>query len=264
MKYTFLFLTLCYTSVLAQKTSGPRSVAMGSAGIALQDSWSLQQNPAGITGIRRPSLGIAYERHFLDQEISSQLAFLAVPYGKGVFGISTERYGFAEFREQHAGIAYARKFGSTLSLAIGFKFHQLSIAGYGSSTALSAEVGFQFAINEKLTLGSSVVNPSGSKYEGMTMATIPVKLSFGAAYRFSDKVIVATDVIKVLNSSTDTRVGVEYSLIKNFSLRGGISANPFKQYAGFGFLYNHLSVDAAVSSHPTLGYSPQIGLGYEF
>lgn len=264
MKYTFLLLTLCCTAVMAQKNPGPRSLAMGSAGVALQGIWSLQQNPSGISGTEGPGLGIAYERHFLDQEISSQLALFVVPYSKNVFGVTIERYGFSAYREQHAGIAYARKFGSTLSLAIGFKYHQLSIAGYGSSTALSAEAGFQFAVNENFTIASHLANPGRSRYEDLSGSNIPVKLSFGAAYRFSDKVIIATDVIKILNSSTDTRLGIEYNLIKNFALRGGISANPFKQYGGFGFQYNHLSVDAAVSSHPTLGFSPQIGLAYEF
>lgn len=264
MKYLFLLLILFYTSVRAQKNPGPRSVAMGSAGVALRDIWSLQQNPSGIAVIEKPKLGIAYERRLLDQELSTQTALFAFPYSKNVFGFSFERYGFTEYREQNAGIAFARKFDNSLSLAIGFKYHQLSIEGYGSSKAFSAEAGFQFDVTEKFTLASHIANPGRSRYEDLTGSNIPVRLSFGAAYRFSNKVLMISDVRKVLNSSTDLRFGLEYTMIQWFSLRGGVSVNPFKQYAGFGFNYNHLTVDASVSSNPLLGYSPQIALCYEF
>jgi hypothetical protein len=264
MKYLFLFLILFYTSVRAQKNPGPRSVAMGSAGVALRDIWSLQQNPSGIAGIQKSKFAIAYERHLLDQELSTQTALFAFPFSKSVFGFSFERYGFSEYREQHAGIAIARKFGNSFSLAIGFKYHQLSIGGYGSSKAFSAEAGFQCNVNEKFTLASHIANPGRSRYEDLTGSNIPVRLSFGVAYQFSNKVLIISDIIKDLNSSTDFRFGLEYTIIPWFSLRGGVSANPFKQYAGFGFNYNHLTVDVSVSSNPTLGYSPQIALGYEF
>ena len=264
MKYLFLFLILFYTSVSAQKNPGPRSVAMGSAGVSLKDIWSLQQNPSGIAVIEKSKLGIAYERHLLDQELSTQTALFAFLFLKNVIGLSFERYGFTDYREQHAGIAFARKFGNSLNLAIGFKYHQLSIGGYGSSNAFSAEAGFQFDITEKLTLASHIANPGRSRYENLTGSNLPVILSFGAAYRFSNKVLIISDVRKVLNSSTDLRFGLEYTIIPCFSLRGGVSANPFKQYAGFGFNYNHLTVDVSVSSNPILGYSPQIALGYEF
>ncbi|MEJ7778785.1 MAG: hypothetical protein WKF68_04265 [Daejeonella sp.] len=264
MKYIFLLLILSHTSVNAQKNPGPRYAAMGSAGTALQGIWSMQLNPSGITAIEKPEMALAYERHFLDQDISSQTALFTFPYSGNVFGFNVERYGFTEYMELHAGIAYARKLGRSLSLAIGFKYHQLSIAGYGSASAFSAEAGFQFSVNEKLILASHVANPGRSRYEVLSGSNIPVKLSLGAAYRFSNKVAAACDLIKILNFPTDIRLGLEYSLIQHFSLRGGISANPFKQYAGFGFNYNRLSVDAAVSFHPALGYSPQIGLGYEF
>ncbi len=264
MKIIFLIALCLGTTAAAQKRPGPGSLAMGSAGISLKGLWSLQQNPAGIAGIASPGIAFAYERHFLDQEISSQIALFALPFAKNVLGFNIQRYGFTEYREQHAGIAYARKFGSSLSLSIGLNYHQLSISGYGSSTTFSAEAGFQFAINENLTLASHLANPGRSRFEDHPGSDIPVRLSFGAAYRFTDKLIVAGDVIKVLQSSADVRLGMEYSLIPAFSLRGGVSASPFKQYAGFGFHHKRLSLDAAVSSHPSLGYSPQIGLAYEF
>jgi hypothetical protein len=76
--------------------------------------------------------------------------------------------------------------------------------------------------------------------------------------------LITTEFEKVLNANADFKAGVEYKLIKIVALRGGISVNPFKQFAGFGINYKKVLVDFAVASHPVLGYSPQIALGYEF
>ena len=263
MKYIFLFFLLLHFKVNGQNP-GPRLVAMGSGGTAIQDIWSLQQNPAGVADLKRPALAIAYERHVLVHDISTQTALFVFPYRRNVLGFSFERYGINEYTEQKAGLSYARRFGESFRLGIGFKYYQLSISQYGSAKALSVEAGFQLNVTDKFIIASHIANPDRSRYEDFSGSNLPVKLSFGASYRFSDRILMITDFRKLLNYPLDVMTGIEYNLIKWFSLRGGASANPFKQYTGFGITYNKIQLDVAVASHPSLGYSPQISLGYEF
>ena len=75
---------------------------------------------------------------------------------------------------------------------------------------------------------------------------------------------MVADVRKLLNYPVDFSTGIEYNLMRWVSLRGGVSINPFKQYTGIGITYNKIQLDIAVTSHPTLGFSPQIALTYEF
>lgn len=264
MKYICLICILFHNSVYAQLNPGPRSVSMGSAGAALQDVWSLQQNPAGIAGIERPIFAIGYEQHFLDQELSTQSAVFALPFKQNVFGLSFQRYGFSEFLEQTAGFAYARSFGSSLAISIAFKFHQVQILKYGSAHAFSVEAGMQYRLSERIWIGSHISNPGRSQFEELSGSNIPVSMSLGIAGKFSDKVLIISDIQKVLYSGLDVKLGLEYKLIKWFSMRGGVSANPFKQYAGFGLNYHRFAIDAAISSHPSLGLSPNMALNYEF
>jgi hypothetical protein len=264
MKCICLIFILFQTAVMAQISPGPRSLSMGSAGVALKDEWALQHNSAGIAGIRRPVFAVGYERHFSDQDLSTQKAVFAIPFKQHVLGLSFNRYGFSEYSEQTAGIAYSRNFSGALALSIALKYHQISIPKYGSANAISVDAGMQFQLNDRIWIGTHISNPSGSRYQDLSGSTIPVSLSFGISYEFSDKVLIISDINKVLNASIDTKLGIEYRLINWFAIRGGMSANPFKQYAGFGLNYQRFALDVAISSHLNLAYSPNLAFSYEF
>ena len=264
MKYICLIFILFQTELIAQISPGPRSLSMGSAGVALKEVWSLQHNSAGISEIRRPIFAVGYERHFSDHDLSTQKAVFAIPFKQHVFGLSIHRYGINEYSDQTAGIAYSRNFSGALALSIMLNYHQLSIHKYGESSALSMNVGMQYRISDKFWIGTHISNPSNSKFQDLLGSTIPLSLSFGVAFEFSDKVLIISDIHKVLNATIDTKLGLEYRLIKWFALRGGMSANPFKQYAGFGLQYHRFALDIATSSHPNLGYSPNLAFSYEF
>lgn len=236
-------------------------MSMGSGGTALQGVWSVQQNPAGSAGTNKPVLAMGFEQHLLDPDLSTQSAVFILPYRRSAWGFSFESYGFKEYKQQQTGLTYAMKFGESFRLAIGLNYSQLSISQYGSANAFSVEAGFQFRLTDKLTLASHIANPSNGKYQRLSL---PVKLSFGAAYSFSDRILMTVDIRQFLNGPMDVMTGLEYNFIQWFSLRGGISANPFKQYTGFGLRFKQITIDLALSSHPGLGYAPQIALAYEF
>lgn len=264
MKYICLICILFHIPLYAQLNPGPRSASMGSAGMAIRDVWSLQQNPAGIAGIERPIFAIGYEQHFLDKELSTQSLVFAFPLKQNVFGISFQRYGLSEYVEQMAGLAYARNFGPVLSLSIGFRLHQVLIPKYGSAQEIGVEAGMQYRLAERIWIASHVSNYGKSRLEDLSGFGLPLSLSFGISCMFSDKVFVVGDIQNVLFSGSDLKLGLEYRLIKWFSVRGGISANPLKQYAGFGLTYQRFALDAAISSHQSLGLSPNLALIYEF
>ncbi len=264
MKYLAILLLLFSCELRAQVNAGPRAAALGTAGTALNGVWSVQQNPAGISDVSEPALSLAYEQYLPEPGLSTRSAVFVFPFSNNAVGLSFERYGFSAYQEQSAGFAYAKKFGPSLKLALGFRYHQFSIPAYGSSAAFSVEAGFQYALSEQFSLASHVYNPGRSKYAAASEVDIPVKISFGTAVRFSDKLLLVSELRARLDYPLDVGVGLEYAMVEWFALRGGITVNPFKRYGGFGLSYNHVSLEGAISFHTHLGYSPQIGLGYEF
>lgn len=264
MKLIYLFFIAFPNFALAQISPGPKSLAMGSSGTALQDVWSLQHNPAGIAQLNRPVFALAYQRHFSDQELTTQKAVLAIPINKHVVGLSFHRYGINEYLEQTSILAYSKNFSGSMGLSIAVKHHQLSVIKYGSERIFSIDAGMQFRLNEKLWIASHISNPAKITLHDNQASHLPVSLSIGVSYVFSDKVFILSDIQKVLNSGLNPKIGIEYSLVKFFAIRGGLSVNPFKQYGGFGLNYNRFGLDLAMSSHQHLGYSPNLAFSYEF
>ena len=264
MKYICLICIFFQLSVHAQNNPGARSKALGSASTALEDVWSLRLNSAGIASIERVIFALGYEQHFLDPELSTQSAILGVPIKDYVLGLSFQRYGITEYLEQTAGIALSRKYSDALSIALSMNYHQVSIPFYGSENTISVDVGMQYSLNDKLRLGTAITNPGRSKINDLSGSQIPTGISVGLAFDLSDKVLFLSDLTKILDYGMNFRMGIEYQIVKSFNLRGGISANPFRQTGGFGFKFGRISIDAAISSHPRLGYSPNLSLNYEF
>jgi hypothetical protein len=264
MKYIIGIILLFSFQAQAQLNPGPRFSSMALTGVSLQDVWSLQQNQAGIANIKHAAFAIAYEKTFAGQELSTQSALLVYPLKSGVLGISIQKYGFSEYNLQQAGLTYARNFGPNLSASLNLNYHQLEISGYSSAQTYSAEAGIQYQLSEKLRFGAHLSNPGKSGFGKDINAVIPVQIQFGSSYKPTSKVIIAGTLEQILNSGLDVKLGMEYLLLEWFALRGGISASPFKQYGGFGLNYQKFKFDAAASSHPVLGYSPQIALSYEF
>jgi hypothetical protein len=223
----------------------------------------MQSNQAGIAAEQQLTIAVAYENEFLNPELSRQSAVIVYPHKNNAFGLSIQDYGFSAYSEQRIAFAYARNFGNAVFAAINFNFHQLKISQYGSAETYSVEIGLQYPVNEKLLLGAHIANPNRSNFSSHVNAAIPVSIEFGVAYSSTKNTLFSTEIIKTLNSTTDVRTGIEYT-IGRMAARGGFSVNPFRQYAGFGFSYAGFQIDAAISSHLALGYSPQLSLSYEF
>lgn len=264
MKHLYLFMFLISSTVKAQVNTGPRFTALASAGVSLADSWSIQQNQAGLASIKKLTLAIAVEKPFAGYDLSTQSIILIIPFRNNVVGLSFQRYGVTSFSEQRTALSYAKNFGDKLYAALNFNYHSLKIENYGATQTYSVEAGLQYRLNPKFTFGVHVANPGRSAAINETYANLPFRFQIGASYNFSEKVMLCSAFEHNFGKQTDSKFGMEYQIFSLLYLRGGVSANPFKQYAGFGVNYHQLRVDIATSSHPALGYSPQIALSYEF
>ncbi|MDF3078766.1 MAG: hypothetical protein K0S09_2655 [Sphingobacteriaceae bacterium] len=224
----------------------------------------MQSNQAGIAAVKRPALSAAYQSQYLNPDLSTKSAVLVYPLQGNALGLSFESYGFSAYNEQKASFSYAKNFGGKLFAALAFNYHQVKIPQYGDAKAYSFEAGAQYFLSENLLLGAHLANPSSSKYSNQLSTVIPSIYEVGASYRVSNKLLLNSGLVKELELKADFRSGLEYQVIDWLAFRGGVSANPFRQYAGFGLLYNNFRIDAAVATHPDLGISPQIALSYEF
>jgi hypothetical protein len=266
MKITFLLISLFFAvqQTFAQNSFGPRITAMGNNGAAVHDIWSIEANPSGISKTLSPTVALNYTKSLFDTELSRQAIVFILPIKQNFLGLSINRYGIVEYNEIKATATLAKRFGEKLSIAINGNYHQLKIANYGATSTFSVDAGAMYSLNDEVTIGLYIKNPSLQKYSKSISAIIPTIVSTGISYRASNKLLLAGTFKKDLDQKLDLSVGIDYLIIELLSLRGGITAKPFKQYVGFGVNHKKLNLDFAFESDPNLGYTPQIAVGYAF
>jgi hypothetical protein len=263
----FAFLAFSSSLKASEGTTpiGGRAAAMGNSSVALTDFWSLYNNPAGIAFQDRFALGIAYENRFLMQELSLQSAGVVAPTKLGVLGLSFNQFGYTLYKEQMLGLAYARAFGEDLSIGLKLDYFSTSFSeGYENFSAITFELGLQYAINEKLTTGAYIFNPGKARLSAYTDERLPVILRFGLAYAFAANLIGTAEIEKNFDRDASIRAGLEYFVLDKFFVRAGINTQPGLFTFGTGFDLGPVRIDLAGNLHQVLGTSIQSSLIIHF
>lgn len=250
-------------AVQAQPNLGPFIVAMGNTGATAAGIWSINANPAGITTVSRPCLSLGCSTPAGLPEMATQDFLFAFPAQRNRFGIGVERYGFSAFNLLNTGLVYGKQFGTRLSIATRFNFHQVSAAEYGAVSTSSFDLGFRYVLKDNVFLGAYISNPTQQEYP-VREQNFRVYSAFagGLAWQSSGQVLLAFNVAKEPEQQADFRTGIAYTPSAMFTFSGGISLKPLRHYAGFQVIRKSLAMDFAASSDPQLGYHPQIAMSY--
>ena len=261
------FLTLIFiaSSGFAQNLTGTRLVSMGNNNAAVNDTWSFTGNFKNNAQSKNSIIAIGYAKYFYQNELSTQSLKFVLPLKKYEVGLGFQRYGITAYNEITAGASLAKNFGDQFSIGLRVNYHQLKIQNYGSAIGFSLDVGMMYHLNNQLTIGININNPSKQTYNNSNVSVyIPSIINIGASYQAASKILIATTLTKNFNEKYDVGLGIDYQILEILSLRGGITIKPFKQYGGLGLNYKKFKLDLAVESDPYLGYSSQIGITYAF
>jgi hypothetical protein len=255
---------------------GGRSAGLGNASSTLSDCWSVHNNQAGLGGIMNPVAGIYYENRFLVQELSLKAASFVLPTKSGTFGISFNSFGYVNYNEMKAGLAYGRKFGKVFSAGVQLDYLRTHIAeNYGNEDAFTFEVGIRTELTKQLTLAAHVFNPIRVKIQSETNDRVPAVFKLGVSYELSDKLLLALETEKDSDFKPLIRGGIEYKIIDMATVRMGYSTLPSTSGSdsfsiasvysfGFGLNPGKFVLDLSSSWHQTLGWSPMVSLIYNF
>lgn len=246
-------------------TAGARATALGDASVTFSDVFSTTTNQAGLAYMDKYSIGIYTDRKFLNAAINNFNLGVAIPVKKvGAFGISANYYGYKYYNETKIGLAYARGFGTKVSIGVQFDYLRLSVFEAGSRNFFTVEAGLQYKPWKVLTIGAHIYNPIPYKVEKVYGERLPTILKFGLGYEPSPKVLLAAEYEQDIHYKPQFKGGIEYRPIKYFTLRGGVQTSPFSACFGFGVNVVGLNLDVSGSYHPVLGFTPQLALIYSF
>lgn len=250
---------------------GARAAGMGYTGLTTADLWGLRLNPSAIAGLEQATAGLFYQQHFLANELAQQGLAVALPVGKGAFGIAADRFGYDLYNETRGGLAYAMRFGDGFRAGVQLNYLNVRLGeNYGSTSTFTAELGMQARLTEALWIGAHLYNPTrallGRINEGAVVVVerVPTMLRAGLAYTFSKRLVMTAEAEKDIDRPERFRFGIEYNPNKVLYLRTGISTGPVQGHFGAGFRVKQLDIDLAVVAGTPLGTTPVVGINYRF
>jgi hypothetical protein len=264
--FCFLLFAFCFSRAGNENVpAGARSAGVSGASVCFSDLWSAFHNQAGLADVKKISGGIYFENRFSISELAVKGFAIALPAGEsGTFALSGTYFGYSLYNEKKIGIGFGKSFGSKLKAGIQLDYLSTFIAeGYGTRTALTGEAGILAEPVKNLWLGFHIYNPTQTKIADYADERIPVLMRIGAAYKFSEKVIVSVEDEKQVDADGSFKTGIEYHIAEPLYLRGGISTNPSMNSFGFGLKLGQFVFDAAASFHEVLGFTPHISLQYD-
>ncbi len=140
-------------------------------------------NQAALAQIKSSAAGVYAERRFLLSELNNYTAAIGLTTNSGNFGLKTNYSGFTDYNETQLGLAYGRKLGSKLDIGAQFNYNSIRISGgYGSSSAISFELGTILHVTDKLNAGLHINNPVGGKFGKDQQEKLSSVYSFGIGY----------------------------------------------------------------------------------
>ncbi len=264
----FIFFLLSTGTCFSQNeysSQGARVTGMGKAGVCSKDTWSAFNNQAGLAHQKTISAGIYYENRFLLKELSTKAFCVTLPIKKSTLAISANSFGYSLFSKNKFGIAFAKMLGETFSVGIQADYFTTYVGeNYGKSRNISAEIGMLYQPVKNLDIAFHIFNPTRAKLSHYNDERINTNLKLGAAYKFSDKLLIVAETEKEISGKMEFKSGLEYLPVKEFAIRVGMHTKPSILSFGFGLYLNKLKIDIASTLHPQLGISSHAGISYGF
>lgn len=225
------------------------------------NAFSFARNPGALGVIEKFSAGIYSERRFMLQELTQVNMMAAIPSSLGNFGIKFQRFGNAGYSETQAGIAYARKLGTMVSLGVGFNYFLRNIPNYKFPSKIIAETGMILHLPGGMSAGVHIYHPA-ALFMGNNNGDVSSMYSFGLGYAPSEKFLLVADLQKTEDQPVNIHSGFHYRIVHGVSVSAGITSAASSFYLGAGFLLKSIHITVCSAVHPVLGWSPGLMLVY--
>jgi hypothetical protein len=263
----FLFLVPAVKLANAANESyhaGARNTAMSYSDVESPDHWASFYNQAGLARAESFSLGIYTESRYSMEGVNFGGFAAVFPDERlGTFALNGLYFGHEHYyREQRAGLAYARALGEKVYAGIQFNVFNTAVYGYENTWYVNGEAGILIKASDGLFVGIHVYNPTAQKMAEYQNERQPMVYTGGLSWYLSDKIKVAASARKDMLNPVQLLSGIDYRFHEYFSLQAGIGSAPMTNTFGIGFHYGSIRFNFAVSLDYQLGLSPHLSLDY--
>lgn len=262
-KYPYIFIYLLVNSftVFSQEAIfyGARNESLARATIALNDSWALFYNPAGLV-YHKTKLMAGYQSKYTVLGINDGVFGFTFPIKYTALGIGASYFGDNLLSKTKLIAAAAHRIGKT-SLGIKTTYDQLRVKEIGSNSILYIDIGGQIIITKQLTIGMTINNINQAKFDTLALSSPNTVVQLGIDYHPHDKLRLLAQVEKNILNPAVLRLALEYAVSANVIIRTGIIPSPTAVFVGTGFHSLKINIDLVGSYQQSLGWSGGISIG---
>lgn len=138
--------------------------------------------------------------------------------------------------------------------------YHLSIADYGTATAIAIDVGAVYSLYEGITVGISLHNLNGASFGDDD--DVPHTFLAGISYYLLNNAVVNVDIVKDIRYEPTYRAGVEFSPHEIICIRTGVQGELSRLFGGIGISILPFTVDYGIATHADLGLTHSIGISF--
>ncbi|MBP9187586.1 MAG: hypothetical protein KBG11_10855 [Bacteroidia bacterium] len=263
-----ILLALCCTicalnGVFAQGINGvigAEAGMLGGVNSLLSSAFSVVNNPAAITDLKKWQTGVYGEKRFGQKELGTTNFSVAVPNKWVDFGAAVNIYGFDKFSQQRFIVAASKKLAETFALGVQINYLNTTINEYGNAGAWVLGAGVIYQPIKTIKVAFMVFNPNQQQLSNKVSDKVPTYARFGVKYTVNDKVDVLAEAEQALEQKTIFRAGLKYNINKHVGFAVGASSQPILFSFGATFNTHKVGVDIAAQVHQVLGVIPQFSL----
>lgn len=243
---------------------GARATGLANTAVAIQDSWSVFNNIAGVGTLKQTQVGIFYENRYSNADFNTVALTAVQPFNKfGTAGIGVFRFGNQNYSHLRISAGFAHTI-EWVSLGLQLEYAQTNIFEVGTKSNLMLNFGGMAQITPSLRFGASVKNINQAKLADYQDQRLPTVMKIGLSYLVYQKLNLHVEIEKDVIQAPRYKFGIEYAIIEKFKARTGINVQPFMAFFGVGYQIHNFQFDYALSYHEKLGFSHGISLNYFF
>jgi len=266
MKLIIIFINIAFFTINCAFSQGINGVLgaesgmLGGCNVLLANAFSVVNNPAAVSDLKKWQAGVFGEKRFGQKELGTNNFSIAVPNKWVDFGAAVSLYGFDKFNQQRFVLSTAKKLAPTFSLGVQLNYLNTSIGEYGNSGALVLGAGVYYQPVSKMRIAFMLFNPNQQQLGNKVSDKVPTYARFGLSYRVNEKVDVLAEAEQALEQKITFRSGIKYHVNKRITFAVGASSQPVLLTFGTSIQANNLAIDFAAQVHQILGVIPQFSL----
>jgi hypothetical protein len=264
----FLVLELCIPMLawcaFEEKPAGARCAAMGGLSVAGGgDGWGAMGNPAHLLRSRSLLIGVSVTPGLFGiPDLSLARAMVVVPTEHAGFGGWFSRFGSDMYRETEGSLSVAARLTENAVLGVSARLFHLSIAGYGSASAGTVDLGLSVQPFPACTFSLAMANCSGSSL-GACDEELPRSIGGAIELRSEETLCAILELRKEGGFPMALSWGGEFTPVGGFSLRLGWTTEHPGVDAGGGILLSPIRLDYAWTWHASLGGTHTLSITIE-